>query len=141
VKKGDTGTARVESLNHEGLGVARVEGKAVFIDGALPGETVRFRVKKRRKSYDLGTTVEILETSPDRVAPRCRYFGVCGGCSFQHLRAEAQLPVKDRVLRDNLERIGKVLPESWLPPLFGAHWAYRRKARLGARLVWRRRAG
>jgi 23S rRNA (uracil1939-C5)-methyltransferase len=135
VKKGDTSTARIESLNHEGLGVARVEGKAVFIDGALPGETVHFRVKKRRKSYDLGTTLEILEASPDRVAPRCRYFGVCGGCSFQHLRDEAQLPVKDKVLRDNLERIGKVVPESWLPPLVGAHWGYRRKARLGARLV------
>jgi len=115
--------------------VARVEGKAVFIDGALPGEQVRFQVTKRRKSYDLGKTVEILETSPERVTPRCRYFGVCGGCSMQHLRAEAQLPAKERVLRDNLERIGKVQPESWLAPLTGAHWSYRRKARLGVRFV------
>jgi len=115
--------------------VARVDGKAVFIDGALPGEQVRFQVTKRRKSYDLGKTLEILEASLDRVTPRCRYFGVCGGCSMQHLRAEAQLPAKERVLRDNLERIGKVQPESWLAPLAGAHWGYRRKARLGVRFV------
>jgi len=135
VKKGDTSLARIESLSHEGLGVARVDGKAVFIDGALPGEQVRFQVTKRRKSYDLGKTLEILEASPDRVTPRCRYFGVCGGCSMQHLRTEAQLPAKDRVLRDNLERIGKVQPESWLTPLSGIHWGYRRKARLGVRFV------
>lgn len=138
MKKGDTSLARIESLSHEGMGVARVDGKAVFIEGALPGEQVRFQVTRRRKSYDLGKTVEILETSPDRVMPRCRYFGVCGGCSFQHLRAEAQLPAKDKVLRDNLERIGKVEPEAWLPPLTGAHWGYRRKARLGVRVVEKR---
>ena len=135
MKKGDTSVARIESLSHEGRGVARVDGKAVFIEGALPGEQVRFQVTKRRKSYDLAKTIEILEPSPDRVAPRCRYFGLCGGCSFQHLRADAQLPAKEQVLRDNLERIGKVEPESWLPLLSGTHWSYRRKARLGVRVV------
>ncbi len=135
MNKGDTVIARIDSLSHEGLGVARVDGKAVFIEGALPGERVRFQVTKRRKSYDLGRTLDIIETSPERVAPRCRYFGICGGCSFQHLRAEAQLPAKEQVLRDNLERIGKVEPETWLAPLTGAHWGYRRKARLGVRVV------
>jgi 23S rRNA (uracil1939-C5)-methyltransferase len=135
VNKGDTVIVRIDSLSHEGLGVARVDGKAVFIEGALPGERVRFQVTKRRKSYDLGRTLDIIETSPERVVPRCRYFGICGGCSFQHLRAEAQLPAKEQVLRDNLERIGKVEPETWLAPLTGAHWGYRRKARLGVRVV------
>lgn len=135
MKRGEIALARIESLNHEGLGIAHVDGKAVFIEGALPAEHVSFRITKRRKRYDLGKTIEILESSPDRVSPRCSYFGVCGGCSMQHLRAEAQLPAKQKVLRDNLERIGKVEPEAWLEPLSGAHWGYRRKARLGVRFV------
>ncbi len=135
MSRGDTAIARIESLNHEGLGVARVAGKAVFVDGALPGEQARFRITKRRKSYDLAQALEILAASPDRVTPRCRYFGSCGGCSFQHLRAEAQLPIKQKILHDNLKRIGKVEPEAWLVPLSGRHWAYRRKARLGVRVV------
>jgi 23S rRNA (uracil1939-C5)-methyltransferase len=101
----------------------------------LPGEEVRFQVTKQRKNYDLGTTLDILRSSPARVTPRCRYFGVCGGCSLQHLRSAAQLPAKEKVLRDNLQRIGKIEPESWLPPLAGPPWGYRRKARLGVRFV------
>lgn len=131
----DTITAHIESLTHEGHGVAHVDGKAVFIEGALPGETVLYRTLNRGKSYDLGRMIEIIEPSLDRVTPRCRYFGVCGGCSLQHLRAAAQLPAKQQILRDNLTRIGKVEPESWLPALDGPHWGYRRRARLGARLV------
>lgn len=135
MRRGDISVAQVESLNHEGLGVARIAGKAIFIEGALPGEQVHLQVTKRRKNYDLGKTLEILDASPDRVAPRCRYFGTCGGCSFQHLRAEAQLPVKQKILHDNLERIGKVKPDVWLAPLSARHWAYRRKARLGVRMI------
>jgi 23S rRNA (uracil1939-C5)-methyltransferase len=135
MKPGDITTATVESLTHEGLGVARVDGKAAFIEGALPGEQVRARITKRRKSYDLARTEEILQCSPERVEPRCGYFGVCGGCSMQHLHSEAQLPAKERVLRDNLQRIGKVEPDTWLAPLTGPHWGYRRKARLGVRVV------
>jgi len=131
----DTITAHIESITHEGHGVAHVDGKAVFIEGALPGETVRYRTLNRGKTYDLGRMIEIVVASPDRVTPRCPYFGVCGGCSLQHLRAEAQLPAKQKILHDNLTRIGKVEPESWLPALDGPHWGYRRKARLGARVV------
>jgi 23S rRNA (uracil1939-C5)-methyltransferase len=135
VNKPDTSTAHIESITHEGHGVAHVNGKAVFIEGALPGETVLYRTLNRNKSYDHGRLIEIVEASPDRVTPRCQYFGVCGGCSLQHLRAEAQLPAKQKILHDNLSRIGKVEPESWLPPLVGLHWGYRRKARLGAHVV------
>jgi 23S rRNA (uracil1939-C5)-methyltransferase len=135
VKQGDVSTARIESITHEGHGVAHVDGKAVFIEGALPGETVLYRTLNRGKSYDHGRLIEIVEASPDRVTPRCPYFGVCGGCSLQHLRAEAQLPAKQKILHDNLTRIGKVEPESWLPALGGLHWGYRRKARLGAHVA------
>ncbi|MDH4133571.1 MAG: 23S rRNA (uracil(1939)-C(5))-methyltransferase RlmD, partial [Gammaproteobacteria bacterium] len=127
--------AEVESLNYDGLGVAHVNGKATFIEGALPGEHVRFRVLNRGKSYDTGLTIEVLRESPDRVKPACQYFGVCGGCSLQHLRSDAQIPAKQQVLSETLERIGKASPEVWLPPLTGPQWHYRRKARLGVRLV------
>jgi len=132
---GELSKADIESLTHEGYGVAHVDGKAVFIEDALPGETVLYRTLNRGKTYDLGIMIQIVAASPDRVTPRCPYFGVCGGCSLQHLRAEAQLPAKQQILHDSLARIGKVEPESWLPPLDGPHWGYRRKARLGARVV------
>jgi len=135
MNRSDTHTAHIESITHEGHGVAHVDGKAVFIEGALPGETVLYRTLNRGKTFDLGRMIEIVVASPDRVTPRCPYFGVCGGCSLQHLRAEAQLPAKQKILHDNLTRIGKVEPDSWLPPLDGPHWGYRRKARLGARVV------
>lgn len=127
--------AEIESINYDGLGVAHVNGKATFIEGALPGERVRFRVLNRGKSYDTGLTIEVLRASADRVTPRCAHFGVCGGCSLQHLRSEAQVLAKQQVLRETLERIGKTSPEYWLPPLTGPYWHYRRKARLGVRVV------
>ena len=133
--KGDTATAVIESLNHEGQGVARIEGKAVFIEGALLGETVRFRYHNKHKTYDTGRVLEVIQASPERVTPRCRHFGVCGGCSLQYQRPEAQLLSKQQILRDALQRIGDVEPESWLPPLAGPAWGYRRRARLGVRYV------
>jgi len=122
-------------LAHDGRGVARVDGKTVFIDGALPGERVRFRVFKRRRQLDEAGLVEVLVASPERVIPACEHFGICGGCSLQHLSAPAQLAAKQRQLLDNLERIGKVRPERVLAPLRGPAWAYRRRARLGVKYV------
>lgn len=135
MKQDDISTAHIESITHEGHGVAHVDGKAVFIEGALPGETVLYHTLNRGKTYDHGKMIELVTVSPDRVTPRCPYFGVCGGCSLQHLRAEAQLPAKQKILHDNLRRIGKVEPESWLPALSGSLWGYRRKARLGAHVA------
>lgn len=127
--------ARVESLTQDGRGVTHIEGKAVFIHGALPGERVRFTYEKAQRRYDEGRVLEVLEASPDRVEPRCAHFGVCGGCSLQHLKAESQIHDKEQALRDALQRIGKVQPQTWLPPLAAEHWGYRRKARLGAKYV------
>ena len=128
--------ALVESLSHDGRGVARVEGKATFIHGALPGEKVMFRYTGRRKKHDEAEALEILEPSDHRVQPRCPHFGVCGGCSLQHLDPAEQIRYKQQTLADAFVHIGKVEPEEWLPPLVGASpWGYRRKARLGVKNV------
>ncbi len=125
----------IESLTHEGRGLAHHEGKAVFIDGALAGERVRFRYTRIQRRYDEGVVVEVLRAAPQRVQPRCAHFGVCGGCSLQHMDAAAQIHAKQASLDDVLTRIGKVTPETWLPPLVAGSWGYRRKARLGVRYV------
>jgi 23S rRNA (uracil1939-C5)-methyltransferase len=130
----ETGTGRVEDLNHEGWGVVKA-GKAVFVAGALPGETVEYRIRRRERSHDEAELLRVVEASPQRVTPGCAHFGVCGGCSLQHLAPEAQREIKENMLREALRRIGKVEPDRWLAPLHGEPWAYRRRARLGARFV------
>lgn len=126
---------RIEDLDHEGRGIARSDGKTVFVAGALPGEQVRITRRRRRRRHDEAVIVELLETSPDRVVPRCAHFGVCGGCALQHLAPAAQLASRQRQVAGALSRIGGVQPENWLPPLTGPEWAYRRRARLGCRWV------
>jgi 23S rRNA (uracil1939-C5)-methyltransferase len=126
--------ATVTALTHEGEGIIR-GGKAVFVPGALPGESIKFRRTRSHRQHDEAELVEVLTPAPERVTPRCAHFGVCGGCALQHLSAEAQLEAKNTELRDNLERMGKVAPLSWLPPLRGPVWGYRRRARLGAKYV------
>lgn len=129
-----TEIGRVESLNHEGEGVVR-GGKTAFVGGALPGETVSFIRRRHHRQHDEAELVEVLEAASARVAPRCAHFGVCGGCALQHLDSDAQLAIKELQLRDNLERVGRVTPRTWLAPLRGPQWQYRRRARLGARFV------
>jgi 23S rRNA (uracil1939-C5)-methyltransferase len=107
----------------------------VFVAGALPGETVEYIVRRAERSHDEAQLLKVIEPAADRVEPRCAHFGICGGCSLQHLAPESQLAIKDQMLRETLKRIGKVEPASWLPPLSGDPWGYRRRARLGARFV------
>ncbi len=128
-------TATIESLTLEGRGVTHLDGKATFIDRALPGETVRFVYTARKKQFDEGDTVAIEQPSPDRVVPGCPHFDQCGACTMQHLAAEQQIAFKQQSLLDQLERIGKTPPASVLPPLTDAVWGYRRRARLGVRFV------
>lgn len=125
----------IDSLSHDGRGVGRIEGKAVFVDGALPGERVRARIVAKHKTYDEAVVEAVLDASSLRAQPRCAHAGVCGGCSLQHLAPEAQIDAKQQVLLDNLERIGKVEVQALLPPLCGPHWGYRTRARLGAKYV------
>lgn len=127
--------AQIESLTLEGRGVCHINGKATFIGRALPGESVRFVYTNRKKHFDEGDTVAVEIASPDRITPPCPHIDQCGGCSMQHLTGEKQLAAKQQALLDNLERIGKVMPETILPPLSGAIWGYRRKARLGVKHV------
>jgi 23S rRNA (uracil1939-C5)-methyltransferase len=127
--------AVITDLGHDGRGVARIDGKTVFVSGALLGEQVMARLRKRHRHFDEADVVELITRSPHRVEPRCRHFGQCSGCSLQHLDAESQIATKQRVLAENFERIGKVTPQSWLPPLTGEPWGYRRKGRLSVRNV------
>jgi 23S rRNA (uracil1939-C5)-methyltransferase len=128
-------TAEIIDLADDGRGIARVEGKIVFIDDALPGERVEWARIKRGRNFDEGRLERVLEPSADRVEPRCAHFGVCGGCRLQHLSAPRQLEFKQHQLHDALTRIGKVTPAQMLPPLHGGVWNYRRRARLAARWV------
>jgi 23S rRNA (uracil1939-C5)-methyltransferase len=125
----------IESLAHDGRGVTRVAGKAVFVDGALPGEEVGFEYLATHRSFDEGRVTDIYLASAERVTPRCPHYGVCGGCSLQHMEPGAQIHAKQQVLLDNLQRIGGVGPETMLPPLTGPVWGYRGKARLGVKHV------
>jgi len=125
----------IESLGHDGRGVTHLDGKAVFIDGALPGEVVSFEYLTSRRKFDEGRITGVIEASPDRVEPKCPHFGLCGGCSLQHMEPGAQIQAKQQVLLDNLKHIGKVVPEEVLPPLTGPVWRYRTKGRLGVKDV------
>lgn len=125
----------IESLDHEARGIARQEGKTVFVDGALPGETVEYASFRRKPSYELAHLVGVLKPSNARVEPLCPYFGICGGCAMQHMEPTAQVAAKQRVLEDSLWHIGRVRPESILSPVHGAPWGYRHRARFGVRKV------
>lgn len=125
-------------LSHDGRGVARREGegsKVTFITGALPGEVVSAEPTARNRHFDEARTLEVLQPSPLRVTPRCPHFGVCAGCVLQHLDESQQIVAKQRVLLDNLTRIGHVTPGTVLPPLTGDSWGYRRKGRFSVRRV------
>jgi len=130
--------AFIESLDQEGRGVAHVDGKAVFIDGALPTEHVKYQSTRIKPTYEVANTVEILKESNQRTTPKCPHFGLCGGCKLQHLDFTAQVAAKQRMLENNFQHIGKVKPVNMLPPLFGPTWGYRHKARLSVRHVYKK---
>ncbi|MEW5972603.1 MAG: 23S rRNA (uracil(1939)-C(5))-methyltransferase RlmD [Pseudomonadota bacterium] len=134
-RKGLIFEATITGFSHEGRGVAHHDDKVVFVDGALMGERVKVRLTKPHRRFDEAEVIEVIEASPDRVEPRCAHFGVCGGCSLQHMRDTAQIHAKQGVLLDNLRQLGKVGPENILPPLTGPLWGYRRRARLGVKWV------
>ena len=128
-------TYNIESLDQEGRGIARRDGKTIFIEGALSGETVTASIYRKKPSYENAHVQRILRESSQRVTPQCVNFGRCGGCSLQHLEARAQVAAKQRVLEDNLRHIGKVAACQMLSPIHGPAWGYRRRARMTARYV------
>ena len=126
---------QIESIDLEAQGIARQDGKVTFVRGAITGETVRAAVVRIKPSFEVAQTVAVLKESSARVQPRCAVFGICGGCSMQHIHPTAQLAIKQRALEDGLWHLAKLKPEQILPPLAGPDWAYRYRARLSVRNV------
>lgn len=126
---------QIDRFSHEGRGIASLNGKLMFVEGALPGETVRASYVATHKKYDELRTEAVLTASPDRVQPPCAHFAICGGCSLQHMARSAQIRFKQEVLAEQFRHFGGITPAQWLPPLLDAELGYRRKARLGVKFV------
>lgn len=143
----EPGIIDIESLDIEARGVGRLPsegeqgtpeykpGKVIFVEGALPGERVTYLSYRRKPKFEQAEVVNVLRESAMRARPKCPHFGKCGGCSMQHLETRAQIAVKQRVLEDNLVRLGKVRAETMARPIQGPDWGYRFRARLTVRYV------
>jgi 23S rRNA (uracil1939-C5)-methyltransferase len=125
----------IDNLSHEGRGVGRIDGKTVFVHGALPGERVHAKILRKHPRYDEAEVIDVIESSSERIEARCEYFGVCGGCSMQHVDETFQLRHKQDVLIEVLEHQAGITPERVAHPIQGPQWGYRRKARLGVKSV------
>lgn len=125
----------VESLDYESRGIAHTNGKVIFIEGALTGERVTYSSYRKKTSFEIAQLGQVIKPTFMRVQPKCKHFGVCGGCSMQHMDARAQVAAKQRILEDNLWHIGKVKAQTILQPIYGQSWGYRQRARLSVRHV------
>lgn len=128
-------TALIHGLSHDGRGVANIQNKTTFIQGALPNEKVIYQMTQQHRSYNEAEALQILEPSPERAIPPCQHFGVCGGCNLQHLQMDQQIVLKQQTLLDQLKHFGHLTPDHLLPPLMADEVGYRRKARLGVKFV------
>lgn len=139
-------TFQVESLSHEGRGIAHFgtapdhpafkAGKKVFIRYALPGETVRANISHETKRLEEGEMLELVsEPSALRVSPICPHYGICGGCSMQHVNTDAQIRLKQDVLKSHLQHFAGMAPQEWLTPIRSTQQDYRHRARIGVRYL------
>jgi len=135
VRRRDPVTISIEKLSHEGRGIGHINGKTVFVYGALPGEEVRAKILRKHPRYDEAEVVEVINPSGERIEPRCEYFGTCGGCNLQHVDEGFQLRYKQEVLLELLENQADIVPSRVAQPIRGPQWGYRRKARLGVKSV------
>jgi len=119
----------IEKPIYGGAFLARLEGKAVFVPLALPGEQARVRITQSKSGYASAEAEEIVRAAPERVAPACPHFGACGGCHYQHTGYAIQLAFKQAILREMLERGGVRTPEE-IAILSGEPWRYRNRIRL-----------
>ncbi|MDY0331229.1 MAG: 23S rRNA (uracil(1939)-C(5))-methyltransferase RlmD [Thiomonas sp.] len=127
---------QIDSLDLQARGVGRSEnGKVVFVDYALPTERVQTRITRSKRNWESGEAVAWANTASSRVTPRCPHFGVCGGCSMQHVDPAAQLAFKQRILEDDFWHLSRLRPQTLLRPIAGPNWGYRARARLTVRLV------
>ncbi|MFC3195636.1 23S rRNA (uracil(1939)-C(5))-methyltransferase RlmD [Marinicella sediminis] len=125
----------IEDLSHDGRGVAKWNDKVVFVQNALPGERVMATLNRKTRNYNEALATEVLESSADRVEPRCEFYTTCNGCSMMHLKEERQIDFKFNTLKSNFHKIAHVEPAAWLEPLTDSHWHYRRRARLSVKWV------
>ncbi len=132
----ETFTITIESLSHDGRGVAhQSDGKTIFIDSALPGEEVEYTFTNQRATFDEGKCTNVIKANSQRVSPECEFFTICGGCSMQHFSADAQIEHKQSILLEQLQHFGNTETEELLTPMKDKQWGYRRKARLGVKYV------
>jgi 23S rRNA (uracil1939-C5)-methyltransferase len=127
-------TVVIEGMSHEGRGIAHINGKTVFVFGALIGEEVKIQIRKSNKKYDEAITLEVLRASDARIEPKCAAFRVCGGCSLQHMSSDDQVAFKQQSLIDTMQHAGITIG-SVMPALRSHPWGYRKKARLGVKFV------
>ncbi|MGH1462522.1 MAG: 23S rRNA (uracil(1939)-C(5))-methyltransferase RlmD [Neptuniibacter sp.] len=136
-KTDDSDSVTIERLSHEGRGVAKLGGKTLFIEGALPGERVSFTITQKHRRYDEAVCNEVLEASSARTNPLCQHYGQCGGCDLQHLSHEQQITTKQELVIDQLKRLGSFQPENIITPLISPEWNYRRSCRIGINQLMR----
>lgn len=131
VQKGQIIECEVHGFGHSGTGVGRFEGFAVFINGALPGEQVKIRITKVKKTFAEGELLEVLTAHPERIEPICPHFDSCGGCQLQHISYAEELNLKNQQVVDQLERIG-LLTDVTIHPVKGMEnpWNYRNKVQI-----------
>ena len=125
----------IEDLSHDGRGIARVNGKVMFVNGALPGEKVMVKHTGGNKNFEEGLVTEVLEASEGRVDAKCQYYDICNGCTMMHLAPAKQIEFKQNTLKQNLIKMAKIEPQTWMSPLTDESWHYRRRARLSVRWV------
>lgn len=135
IKKGQLVTCEIESLSHDGRGIARIDGKTTFVENALPGESVSAKITLTKSKLNEATAEEILKPAQDRVKPRCQHFGQCGACNLQHMNHQKQISFKEQAVLELISHQAKTAPRTWLPPLKANEYGYRRKARLSVRYV------
>lgn len=135
IDKNNDPVALIHALSHDGRGITTVANKTTFVSGALPGETITYRITRKHGTYNEAKLVSILQSSPERVTPPCQHFDICGGCSLQHMTVDTQIQIKQNMLLEQLRHFGKVEPDTVLPPLHAESLGYRRKARLGVKFV------
>ncbi|MGL4372384.1 MAG: 23S rRNA (uracil(1939)-C(5))-methyltransferase RlmD, partial [Turicibacter sp.] len=131
VQKNEYYDVTIESLTHDGLGVARVDGFPIFVTNALVGEEINLKVTLVKKTYAFGKAIDIFVESPDRVTPPCPIYKACGGCQLQHLSYEGQLEAKRQTVLNNLVRIGHIENPQVLPTIgMDNPWRYRNKTQV-----------
>ena len=125
----------INKLSHDGRGIAALNGKTTFVHGALAGEKALCKITYQHRRYNEAKVIEVVSAASERSVPKCAHFGVCGGCSLQHMAIDKQILFKQDTLLEQLLHFGNVKPEALLPPISGNPWGYRGKARLGVRFV------